>query len=322
MTKKDIIKQAIERFPELPTRAIARYILYNYGDLFDGSLEKVRNQLRYYLGAYGNKARNQSGVKKRTKPVVMPQTWRTVRTDYNLKAGLWLILSDIHVPFHEPKPLEAAIKYGQKEKVNGILLNGDAQDCASVSYWPSARKRNFDREVEIFIDIMDLLKQELPGAEIVYKPGNHEYRLPRLFQAKVPELIGLPLAAVESALGLEQRGIEYLDYYQIVRAGKLPIIHGHEIPRISLAVNPARGLFLKAKTWAMCGHCHTSSSHTAKNLNGKLLTTWSTGCLCDLTPDYNPYGNDWNWGFALVNVEKNGDFTVFNKRVLPNGNIA
>ena len=45
----------------------------------------------------------------------------------------------------------------------------------------------------------------------------------------------------------------------VVMAGKLPILHGHEINHIDRAVNPARGLFLKAKSWAACSHCHSTS---------------------------------------------------------------
>jgi hypothetical protein len=127
---------------------------------------------------------------------------------------------------------------------------------------------------------------------------------------------------METILGLEYRDIEFLDYLQLVMAGKLPILHGHEVPNISRTVNPARGLFQHTKTWAMCSHCHTTSQHPAKDIYGTLLTTWSTGCLCDLSPDYNPFGNNWNWGFALVNVEKNGDFEVENKRILPSGKVA
>ena len=71
----------------------------------------------------------------------------------------------------------------------------------------------------------------------------------------------------------------------------------------------------------MCGHCHTTSEHTDKNIQGAILTTWSVGCVCDLSPDYAPYGN-WNWGFALVDVEKNGNFTVENHRILPSGAVV
>ena len=231
------------------------------------------------------------------------------------------MLSDVHVPFHEPKPLEAAVQYGQAEAVTGIFLNGDFQDCASEGFWPTA-KRDFNREVEDVIDALDWLRNEFPGKPIVYKPGNHEYRLPQLFVRKVPELAESPLAAMETVIGFEERGIEFLDYHQIVMAGKLPIIHGHEVMNINRMVNPARGLFLRAKTFAACSHCHSTSEHTPKNIHGEILTCWSFGCLCDLNPDYNPIGNDWNWGFAIVNVEKNGDFEVVNRRILPNGKVV
>jgi hypothetical protein len=254
-------------------------------------------------------------------PQPLPPTWRKTRTTYKLPVGLWLVAADVHIPFHEPKPIEAAVKFGQAEKVTGILFNGDLQDCASISYWPTGRKRDFDKEVEMFIDFLDFIDHEFPGTLKVYKPGNHEYRLPRYYQAKAPEMIGLPLQAVDDVLGLEYRGIEFLDYHQIVMAGKLPIIHGHEM-RISTPVNPARGLFLKTKTWALCSHFHRESTHTSTNLQGTLLTTWSTGCLCDLSPDYNPYGNDWCHGFALINVEKNGGFEVRSLRILPNGKVV
>jgi len=313
-----IVRDALERFPQLPARTIARYVLQQHGPDFDGDLEKVRDCIRYQTGRKG--AKKPSQIVSRS-AIKLPKTWRNIRTPYTLPPGLWLFLFDVHIPFHEPKPLEAAIKFGQQHKVDGIFLGGDAHDCQAVTFWPSAIRKNFDAEIEMMLDFLDFLENELPGTRKVWKPGNHEFRLPRYYQAKAPELIGLPMLAFDTVLGLESRGIEFLDYFQIVMAGKLPVLHGHEF-RISRTVNPARGLFLKAKTWAMCGHCHSTSEHPAKDLKGTLLTTWSVGCLCDLSPDYNPFGNDWNWGFALVNVEKNGDFSVENRRILPNGKVV
>src|SRR5574343_300047 len=69
-------------------------------------------------------------------------------------------------------------------------------------------------------------------------------------------------------------------------AGKLPILHGHEVRRMAMAVNPARGLFMRLKSWGMCGHCHKTSEHTERDIRGTILTTWSVGCLCDLSPVY------------------------------------
>jgi len=317
--KSEIVRDALRRFPKLPKKTIARYILHEYGDAFDGNLEAIRSMIRYTTGTTGKQNRPYAEVKKEV--VKMPPTWRRQKTPYKLNPGLWLVLSDLHVPFHEQKPIEAAVKYGQEQGVTGVFINGDLQDCAAVSYWPSVINRKFDKEIELVIDFLDFLEQELP-VETVYKAGNHEYRLPRLFASKVPELIGLPLLAMDTVLGLESRGIELVDFYQIVMAGKLPIIHGHEIKTLSRAVNPARGLFLRAKSWSACSHCHSTSEHTARNIRGEYLTTWSFGCLCDLSPDYSSIGNDWNHGFALIDIEKNGAFIVRNLRVLPNGSVA
>lgn len=319
--KSKVVKDAIRRFYHLPNRTIARHLIATHSGLFDNDLEKARTAVRYYTGKSGEKNRYKAGVEIRKTPTKMPKTWRKVRTPYKLDVGLWLILSDIHIPFHEPKPLEAAIQYGHTEKVDGILLNGDIWDAEAISYWPSAR-REFNQELEVIIDFLDFLRGEFPKTKIVYKPGNHEYRLPRYFISKAPELVDSPLAAMETSIGFEERNIDFLDYSQLVKAGLLPILHGHEVRMLSRAVNPARGLFLKAKSYAACSHCHQTSEHSTRNLHGELLTTWSFGCLCDLEPEYNPFCNDWNWGFALVNIEKNGDFEVINRRILPSGQVV
>jgi hypothetical protein len=177
-------------------------------------------------------------------------------------------------------------------------------------------------EVEATIDFLDWIRHEFPDAKMVYKPGNHEYRLPRYYVSNAPELIESPVTAMETHLDFEGRGIEFLDYNQIVRGGKLPIIHGHEVKHIETVVNPARGLFLRSKSFAACSHCHRTSSHTERTIDNKIMTTWSFGCLCDLSPDYFPIGNNWNHGFGILNVEKNGDFEVQNLRVLPSGEVV
>jgi len=320
-----IVKDSIRRFNHLGSMTIAKYILNTYGDLFDQDIERIRGRVRYYRGQQGGKELSNLADKSLVLPhgakLSMPKSWNKKIHDYKLKPGLWLILSDLHVPFHEIKPLEAAIQEGQTEKVDGIFLNGDFQDCASVSYWPQ-RKRDFNAEVEQVIDMLDFLRQEFPKIPIVYKPGNHEYRLPRYYMSKAPELIDNPIASMETVLGLEERGIEFLDYFQKVMAGKLPILHGHELQGLSRQVNPARGLFLKAKMQAACSHCHSASEHNAKDLHDNLLTTWSFACLCDLHPDYNPFGNDWGWGFGKVYIEKNGNFEVVNRRILSSGKVV
>ena len=321
----EIVKDSIRRFKHLPNRTIARYILHEYGEFFDGNLDAIRSRIRYYIGSHGKKKRDQverNNTLIEKDVVSIPKTWNRDIPDYLIKDGVWLILADIHIPFHEKKPIEAAIQYAKDHNVTGVYLNGDTFDFDSVKFWRPDRRPNFDKELEMAIDFLDFLEQEFPDCRIVFKVGNHEYRLPSLVQSKVPELMGLPLAAFDVVFSWEQRGIDIVEHHQKARFGKLPVIHGHEIRSISTAVNPARGLILKTKSWALTSHFHQESSHTDKNIQGQYLTTWSTGCLCNLTPDYNPMGNAWCWGFATIEVGKNGDFEVINKRILPNGKVV
>ena len=97
---------------------------------------------------------------------------------------------------------------------------------------------------------------------------------------------------------------------------KLTIIHGHEFGKgggLWLA-NTARYVRLKANGCVMVGHWHKSSSDSAVTIDGQMHTVWSTGCLCDLTPDYARI-NQWNHGFAVVEWSEKGGFGVQNYRI-------
>jgi hypothetical protein len=120
----------------------------------------------------------------------------------------------------------------------------------------------------------------------------------------------------ENIIKARARGIEIIGDKRPMKLNNLWGIHGHEyIGGISAPVNPARGLFLKAKVSTFQGHNHQTSEHTEPTLTGKMVTTWSLGCLSELHPAYMPL-NKWNHGFAEVDLDANGeDFEFRNKRI-------
>jgi len=318
-TRIALVRETCRRFRHMSHHAIARYLIDNHGPMFDGNVEVARCCVRRVFGKQGRQNRANCNPEL-FDDVRMPETWNKKRHPYKLQPGTWLVMADLHVPFHETKPIESAFQWAKMNHVDGILFLGDVQDCEYGSYWPVPR-RDFLGEVEATIDFLDFVRKEFPDTKLVYKPGNHEYRLPKLYMSFLPQLAQSPLACMENALGFEERGIEFLDYYQIIKAGKLSLLHGHEVRKLNRMVNPARGLFLRAKENASCAHCHTTSKDTRRTLNGECISAWSIGCMCDLSPDYNPYCNDWNWGFAGLHLDKSGSFEIENREIGKSGKV-
>lgn len=228
-----------------------------------------------------------------------------------------LSLSDIHVPYHEPKAVEAAVKFGRKWKPSVVLLNGDISDFYSISRWDrDPKKRDLIGECEQVHEMLAWLRKAFPKARMVYKLGNHEERWDHYIWNKCAELWGLDALRLQNVLHLDDLGIEMVGDKRPVMIGPhLVGLHGHELVRgLTSPVNQARGLFMRTLTSALAGHGHTTSTHVQGNMLGKEIACWSQGCLCDLHPLYMPI-NTHNHGFAAVDVDKIGEFNLSNYRI-------
>lgn len=230
--------------------------------------------------------------------------------------GWWLVLSDVHIPFHHRQTVELAIKTARSYKVAGILLNGDVLDYHALSRFDRTPDDvRYQAEITAGRQFFAYLRNELPRARLIYRAGNHEERLILFLVRKAPELFGLDVLTTPTLLQLEKCAVEYYEDRRVVKLGRLHIIHGHEYPGITTPVNPARGLFLRAKSVALTGHFHQTSEHHEPTIAGKAQAAWSTGCACQLNPPWLPFSK-WNHGFALVRIYKQGEFAVRNLRVL------
>ena len=129
--------------------------------------------------------------------------------------------------------------------------------------------------------------------------GNHEERYEAYLRTKAPELIGTADFTMDQLLRFGELGCELIQDKRVIKAGKLSIMHGHEFGRsVFSPVNPARGYYMRAKGIShLWPQPSDKSEHSESNLDGKVVTTWSTGCLCELHPGYMPV-NKWNHGFA------------------------
>lgn len=325
--KKDIIISYLEKYPNASTMAISRMI-FKDNPLDFNSVAGVRGSVRRYRGELGpNKSSPTTKHLYRdeqTKKNFMKRKIELPESDYEkcepfiIPKGQnrILVLSDIHFPYQDNKALELALEYGLQKNANAIYLNGDILDFYQCSRFTKDRRlRDMAGELEMGRAFLRTIK-EMFNCPIYYKIGNHEKRYEDYLMIKAPELLGIDDFKLEQLLRFGELGITLIKDKQMALAGKLPILHGHEwYGGFAPPVNPARGLFLKAKESALVGHHHRTSEHTEKTLGGKVVACHSTGCLCGLEPEYAPY-NNYNHGFAFVEVGKDGNYEVENIKII------
>lgn len=324
MLKTTIAREYRNKYPNFPTLKLARILLKENQPVFK-DIEHARSILRALEGKTGvsSTIKDKSlytTVARPYNPYQLPASDETSYERFYLIAKRLLLLSDIHIPYHSIEALTAVIGFAKKEKPDAILLNGDTLDFFGLSkFCKDPRKRKFDEELNTFKEFIDILIKQFPYAKLYFKIGNHEERYLHFLWMKAKELVGVPEFELENIIQARAKGIEIISDKRIIDVNGLNIIHGHEFASGFFSpVNVARGLFLRGKTSAIQGHNHQTSEHTESDMNGKITTTWSTGCLCELHPEYMPI-NKWNWGAAIIDMA-DGMFEVRNKRI-SNGKI-
>lgn len=244
------------------------------------------------------------------KSLAIPKTQFVIDTP-----GQWLVLGDCHMPHHDDATVKLAVDEAKRLKVSGILLNGDLLDSGEISFHEKhASCPKYADELAMGNEFLKHLRSAFPKARIIYKEGNHEERLDRYVIARAPALGGVPGLDLPSFLKMNDLGVEWVSDCRIIRLGKLSVIHGHEY-RGAGGVSPARWLYLKAGDCALCGHFHRTSEHHSKRITGYQPATWSVGCACYMNPEWLPE-NEWNHGFATVEMSKDGSFEVRNRRII------
>lgn len=271
---------------------------------------------KYY---YNVTAKKQEPVFDRSQPVAhhLPHSDAKKPTVVDIQGKKALILSDIHVPYHDVAAIHCAVNEGIRQKCDTVILNGDFMDCHEISRFEKDKfKRTFIQEVQLTKQLFSWLRYKFPKATFYGKFANHEDRYRKYIRSNASALEGLEAFEMENILDFERFGIVPVGSSIRMRFNELSIIHGHEYGgSVFSPVNVARGLYMRAKSSAICGHSHVTSEHTEVDITGKITTCWSVGCLSELRPDYAPFSK-YNQGFAIVSRSGKTGFHVQNFRIL------
>jgi predicted phosphodiesterase len=319
----NIVCEYLEKYPHLPTRTIARLLVKEVPTAFS-CIESCRKMLCKYRGNDSHAARFAQGKYHRPNghqsdgviPIPPPLTeidpWRIVPLEF--QRGL--LLYDVHIPYHDEAACRVALDYGRMFNPDCIILAGDLLDFHSISSWDrDPRQRDTAVELSTAERFIEVLRDTFPKARLVLLEGNHEQRWWRFAWRNIPEFAGIPEFSLAEMLHAADYGLEVICGMKPIKAGPhLHILHGHEFGGfMTNPVNPARGLFLRAKVNSICGHFHQTSSHTEPGL-GHPVSTFSSGALCNLHPNYRPI-NKWNHGFITVELHR-AQWSVSNHKII------
>jgi predicted phosphodiesterase len=323
--RQKAVAAILKKFPQAGHRTLAKRLHDDNPALFT-SVENARSLLRTATGNHGDAKRKEVRTVAMDRPPrkpgehpPLPKSEAKPWEPYVLECKRCLVLSDLHLPWHDSVALEAALAYGEQFQPDAILINGDLLDAYSLSRFDKdPTKPKIAYELECCKQFFAHLRSRFPDTNIVWREGNHDYRMEQYLMANAPLFFEIEGArdVWHTAAGIPQHGVKYVREQRPVMLGELMVLHGHEQGKgIANPVNPARGAFMRMLSCVLIGHSHRQSEHTERTADGKVIACWSTGALCGLWPDYAKI-NRWSSGFATVLVEPSGEYEVRLHRII------
>jgi predicted phosphodiesterase len=311
----EIVFEYLEKFPEAPSKTLARKIHAENAVFFD-SFESVYLKVRYYRGQTGKQKRhymsqgaNNKFIKELKTKVMqnnltLPESHTKTRNQFTFPTGCIRlgVFGDVHIPFHDNTALETMFTKFEEENVDSILINGDLLDFYQLSFHEKdPRVIHFKDEIEAGKEFLAYIRDRFPDIPIYYITGNHENRFERYLRIKASELLDMDEFRLDVILQVAAYRIEFIPFRSKVVFGDYTIEHGDKIPGAG-GVVPARTLLMRLKSNSIVNHFHKSSESSQRVYGVGEPTTikaYSLGCMCDLAPEYMEI-NEWNHGFAIL----------------------
>jgi hypothetical protein len=319
----EMARQLVRRHPTHPARSLARRLVEEANGAI--TLEQARYRIRAQFGQSGKRGKPAAkrAARKPGQGVAMPPSKAEKWEPYVLETtGIVGILSDIHVPFHSEVALQAAVGHFKTVGIDALILNGDTCDFYAISRWiKDPKKRDFRGEITAATQLLAWLRQEFPGVPIIFKSGNHEERWRHWLWQHAPEISDDPRMGLDQWLDSRSTASSWSKTNGRSCAVSCRSCTATRKAKASAARSTRHAVrFLRLLHTVLEGHGHRTSGHAESDMWHRETFCWSTGCLCDLTPEYARV-NRWNWGFATVTVDTAGSFDVDNYRISAKGEI-
>ena len=238
-----------------------------------------------------------------------------------------LIVPDAHFPFNDQAATDLVVKIAELVRPARIVSLGDtleaaAWTCHAPRSIPEEAVHKFSLEVEqagAWIDRVRSAARTEPSW--AYLEGNHEAHVER--ECLRLGSIGRAISDLVSPKNLLQRNRPWMSWTPYVAANnpdrRAPARSGAGLSHFSIcsdlwaihgwsmAKNFAQKNLELARSISICGgHVHRVQSVTERDIvSGKLLHSWSPGCLSVLQPSWHHLSptSTWGHGISLVFAE-------------------
>lgn len=148
-----------------------------------------------------------------------------------------LVVSDIHVPFHDPTYVSLFMHTVRVTKPDRVLLNGDIADIYHPSVYPKdadvTESYKIEDEIACLLKFLkDLRRAAGDQCEIIYALGNHEARFNKYVAENAPIIANL--LRLEHYINTERQIDELLQYGDIYQFENTQLYATHSPPSYAI----------------------------------------------------------------------------------------
>lgn len=313
--RKELFDEYRKEYPHLLKKPLARLLVAEHPDMFS-DVESARDVVRRYTGTHGAQSRKHGKKPKPTDHKAISEEYYLPDGDkevikHQLPTGYARvgITGDWQMPYHDKDAIVKIFEKFIQEKINCLYLNGDIIDCVTLSsFCRDPNARNFSYELDLFFEYMSYARDIFGDIPIYYKLGNHEDRYQRYMYQKSKMLLGVPEFDFEYVMAFNDFKIKKIEAYDLMFAGDMPIIHGHEHGGWGSTINPAKNMYNKIKSSFIMGHGHIRDSYRRKRVTGEQIECHMHGSACQLSPAWKPMAyTDWSHGAAILYRDSKGN---------------
>lgn len=224
-----------------------------------------------------------------------------------------VVLSDMQIPYHDKKSVEAVTKFVADYKPDQLFCVGDEADSPEPSRWNKGTAGEYSGTLQKGLDktaeIMKAFKEAAGDVPFHVMRSNHGDRIQHYINRYAPALASLRELEYSKLLHYRENEITYHDKIYEFAPGWI-MAHGDEGNLVRTAGGTAMALARKTGSSVVCGHTHRLGiQHEHTGFNGKIqnrLYGVEVGHLMDLSQAsyLNTGSANWQQGIAILYVDK------------------